>query len=51
MIMERQKSNLPPSCILNVRPYLTVTGKANNDAYGTVTPAVQDVAEGRPGKR
>lgn len=23
MIMERQKSNLPPSCILNVRPYLT----------------------------
>lgn len=36
------------SILYSERPAVsyTVTGKANNDAYGTVTPAVQDVAEG-----
>lgn len=36
------------SILYSERPAVsyTVTGKANNTAYGTVTPAVQDVAEG-----
>jgi len=43
------ESGIKSSSILySERPAVsyTVTGKANNTAYGTVTPAVQDVAEG-----
>lgn len=43
------ESEIKSSSILySERPAVsyTVTGKANNTAYGTVTPAVQDVAEG-----